>query len=314
VAHYIIRRLLQTVPVLVVTSLSVFLLLRLIPGDPASVIAGPDASPSEVAVVRQSLGLDKPLPQQYVLWLKHALTGDLGTSYMTHRSVGSLIKLAAPATAELALAAFILTLAIGVPLGIMAGVRTNSIWDVGLAGFAAVMQGIPNFVLGVIYLLVFTLALGWLPPGGRVDPLVQPLEGLRSLILPAITLGLPGAAIYARFVKTALAEVMTQDYVRTARAKGLAGFNVVVRHALRNALLPSVTIAGIQFGRVLGGTVIIEAIFAWPGMGRLALDAISDRDYILVQGIILLLVLAAVLVNLLTDLSYGILDPRIRAA
>lgn len=311
---YILRRLLQTVPVLIVTSIVVFLLLRLIPGDPAVILAGPDAGPKDVATVRAGLGLDRSLPEQYGIWLKHTLTGDLGKSYITRRSVGSLIKAAAPATAELALAAFTLALLVGIPLGIMAGVYTNSIWDVALAGFAAVMQGVPNFVLGIVYLLLFTLSLGWLPPGGRVDLIDHPLDGLRSLVLPAITLGLPAAAIYARFVKTAMAEVIAQDFIRTARAKGLADFHVVVRHALRNAMLPSVTIAGIQFGRLLGGTVIIESIFAWPGMGRLALDAISKRDYILVQGIILLLVLAAVLVNLLTDLSYGVLDPRIRSA
>lgn len=313
-SRYIIRRLLQAVPVLIVTSLVVFLLLRLIPGDPAAVIAGPDAGPKDIALVRESLGLNKSLPEQYGIWLKRTLEGDLGRSYITHRSVGSLIKVAAPATIELSLAAFVLTLVVGIPFGIMAGVKPYSAWDIALAGFAAIMQGVPNFVLGVVYLLLFALRLGWLPPDGRVDPIDQPVEGIRYLVLPAITLGLPAAAVYARFVKTALAEVIAQDFVRTARAKGLTNFHVVVRHALRNAMLPSVTIAGIQFGRLLGGTVIIESIFAWPGMGRLALDAISKRDYILVQGIILLLVLAAVLVNLLTDLSYGVLDPRIRSA
>lgn len=311
--RYAIRRLLQTVPVLLITSIVVFLLLRLIPGDPAVLIAGPDAGPDGVAAVRRSLGLDRPLAEQYLTWLKHTASGDLGRSYVSRRSVGSLIKAAAPATIELSIVAFLLTLIIGTPFGILAGVRTNSAADLALAGFSAFMQGVPNFVLGFLYLLLFALYLGWLPPGGRVDIMQNPTDGIKYLVLPALTLGLPTAAVFARFVRTALAEVIAQDYVRTARAKGLTNYHVVVRHALRNALLPCVTIAGIQLGRLLGGTVIIESIFAWPGMGRLALDAIMKRDYLLFQGIILLLVLGAVLVNLLIDLSYGLLDPRLRA-
>ncbi len=308
---YILRRLLQAVPVLVITTTIVFLLLRLIPGDPALVLAGADATPAQVQAIRVDLGLDRSLPEQYGIYIKHLAQGDLGRSYISRRSVGSLIKRTAPATMQLALVAFLLSLALGVPFGIAAGLRPNSPWDLLLSGFTALMQGVPNFLLGIIYLLVFALTLGWLPPGGRVDPLSNPLDGLKYLILPAITLGLPAAAVQARFVKTALAEVMTQDYVRTARSKGLKSSTVVLRHAMRNALLPLVTIAGIQFGRLLGGTVIVEQIFGWPGMGRQAVDAINRRDYLLFQAIVLLLVLGAVVVNLLTDLSYGVLDPRI---
>ncbi|HZQ36192.1 MAG TPA: ABC transporter permease [Dehalococcoidia bacterium] len=311
---YILKRLLQAVPVVIITTIVVFLLLRLIPGDPAQVIAGSDATPQQVAAIRHDLGLNRSLPEQYLLWAERLLRGDLGHSYVSRRSVGSLIKLAFPATLQLTLCAFLIALLVGIPFGVAAGLRPNSPWDFALSAFTAVMQGIPNFLFAIIYLLVFALYLGWLPPGGRSDPFAHPLDGVRTLALPVLTLALPAASVYARFVKTALTETLAQDYVRTARAKGLGGSHVVLRHALRNALLPLVTIAGIQFGRLLGGTVIVEQIFAWPGMGRLALDAIGRRDYLLFQGIVLLLVLGAVLVNLLTDLSYGVLDPRIRTA
>ena len=309
---YSLRRLLQAVPVLFVTSVVVFTLLRLVPGDPALVLAGSDASPAQLNAIRSDLGLNRSLPEQYLIYLGHLAHGDLGRSYSSGRSVGSLIKTAAPATTQLSLAAFLLSLVVGIPFGVVAGLRPNSLWDLALAGCVAIVQGIPNFLFAILYLLFFTLQLGWLPAGGRIDPLHHPVQGLKALALPVLTLGLPAAAIYVRFVRTALAETLTQDYVRTARAKGLPSSTVVLRHALRNALLPLVTIAGIQFGRLLGGTVIVESIFAWPGMGRLALDAITKRDYLLFQGIVLVLVLGAVLVNLVTDLSYGVLDPRIR--
>ena len=309
---YILRRLIQAAPVVLVVSVVVFLLLRLIPGDPAFVIAGADATPEQLAAVRQELGLDQPLPNQYVIWLTRVLTGDLGKSYVTRRTVTELIGRALPATVQLALTGILLALALGIPLGVAAGLKPDSFWDVILASVSALTLGIPNFLLGILYLLLFSLALGWLPPGGRIDPLSDWVGGLETLALPAITLGLPTAAIFARFVRTELLRVVRQDYIRTAHAKGLAVNVVAYRHALRNALLPLSSVVGVQLGRLLGGTLVIEQVYTWPGMGRLALQAIQTRDYPLFQGIVFLLVIGAVLVSLMADLSYGLLDPRIR--
>ena len=309
---YILRRLIQALPVLLVVSVVVFLLLRLIPGDPALVIAGADAAPEQLAAVRQELGLDQPLPNQFLIWFAHVVTGDLGKSFVTRRTVAELIGRALPATAQLALTGILIALALGIPLGVAAGLKPNSFWDVLLAALSAFTLGIPNFLLGILYLLLFSLALGWLPPGGRIDPLSDWAGGLKTLAMPALTLGLPTAAVFARFVRTELLNVARQDYIRTARAKGLAENSVAYRHALRNALLPVASVVGVQLGRLLGGTLIIEQVFTWPGMGRLALQAIQTRDYPLFQGIVLFLVMGAVLVSLMADLSYGFLDPRNR--
>jgi ABC-type dipeptide/oligopeptide/nickel transport system permease component len=309
---YLVRRFLQLIPVLVVTSFVVFLILRLVPGDPAQLLAGPDAQPEQVAAVRKDLGLDRPIPVQYALWAGDVLKGDFGRSYVKRRPVSELIRSALPATIELTTTAVLLAALVGVPFGIVAGLRPNSPWDLGLAAYSSLALGIPNFLLAILYLLLFALTLGWLPAGGRVPLLEDPGAAWKYLVLPTLALGLPSAAVYSRFVRSAMIEVASMDYIRTARAKGLAQPTIVRRHALRNAMLPLVTVLGVQFGRLLGGAVVIESIFAWPGMGRLALDAIRGRDYVVFQGVILLLVLAAVLINLLTDLLYGVLDPRIR--
>ncbi len=309
---YILRRLLQTIPVLFVTSVIVFSVLHLLPGDPARNLAGADASPEEVRAVAARLGLDKPLLQQYLIYIANVARGDFGNSYISSLSVRDLIAKAAPATIELSVASFIVSLIVGVPFGIAAGLRPNSPWDFALAGYTAAMHGLPNFLFAVLYLLLFAVILGWLPPGGRVDPFSDPIGELKHLALPMITLALPLASIYARFLRTAIIDTIAQDYVRTARSKGLTESAVLRRHVLRNAMLPLVTVVGIQFSRLLGGTVITESIFAWPGMGRLALNAIGQRDYLLFQGIMLLLVLSAVFVNLIVEISYGFLDPRIR--
>lgn len=311
-AAYLIHRLVQLIPVVLVTSLVVFLILRLVPGDPALLLAGPDASPQQVQAIRQELGLTRPILVQYVIWGKNVLGGDFGRSYIKRRPVADLIRGALPATLELTVAAVLLAIVVGVPFGVAAGLRPNSPWDLSLAAYSSLALGIPNFLLAILYLLLFSLTLGWLPAGGRVPLLEDPGSAWKFLILPTLALGLPSAAVYSRFVRSAMVEVAGMDYIRTARAKGLAQSAIIRRHALRNALLPLVTVLGLQFGRLLGGTVVIESIFAWPGMGRLALDAIRGRDYVVFQGVILLLVMAAVLINLLTDLLYGALDPRIR--
>lgn len=310
--RYVARRLIQTIPVLLLTSIGVFLLLRLIPGDPAMVLAGPDASPEIITAVRQQLGLDRPLVVQYLQWIGNAVRGDLGHSYISRIDVWQLLWLKLPATIELALAAFVLALVIAVPLGIVAGINVRSRTDISISAMTAFGIGLPNFWVGILLILLFSLNLRWLPPGGRVGFDQDPMRALQFLILPAITLAIPQAAVFSRFIKSAVVEVMYEDYVRTARAKGLGERVVVLRHVCSNALIPVVTVMAMHFGRLLGGAVIIESVFTWPGVGRLLLDAIGTRDYAVVQGGLLVLVTMFVIINLLTDLSYGLLDPRVR--
>jgi peptide/nickel transport system permease protein len=309
---YILRRVLQTIPVLILTSVIVFALLRLVPGDPAIVLAGGDASPEVLDAIRADLGLDQPIVTQYVIWIGNALRGDLGHSYASRMDVSQLLMLKLPATVELAVAAFALALIISLPLGIISGLKVRTRTDITISAFTAFGIGLPNFWIGILFILLFSLNLRWLPPGGRVAFDQDPGRALQSLILPALTLAIPQAAIFARFIKGAVVDVMYEDYVRTARAKGLADTVVALRHICANALIPVVTVLGMQFGRMLGGAVIIESVFTWPGVGRLLLDAIGARDYAVIQGGLLVLVTIFVFVNLLTDLSYGFLDPRVR--
>jgi ABC-type dipeptide/oligopeptide/nickel transport system permease component len=311
---YLAGRLVQLVPMLVITSFLVFALLRFVPGDPAAMLAGLDASPEQVAAVQEELGLDQPLLVQYVRWAGNVLRGDFGHSFIKRRPVMELIEAALPATLELTASALLLAILLGVPLGLIGGMRPHSTWDLGVSTYTALALGLPGFLLAIGLLLAFSLALGWLPAAGRVSLAEDPATACKYLVLPAVALALPSAAVYARFVRNALREVLGTDYVRTARAKGLRERAVILGHGLRNALLPLVTVLGVQVGHVVGGAVVIESIFAWPGMGRLMLDAIRGRDYVVVQGALLLLVLAVVLVNLLTDLLYGVLDPRVRLA
>lgn len=309
---YIVRRIATTIPTLVFASLAIFLLLRLIPGDPAIVIAGSDASPEQVAAVREELGLNRPLPVQYGVWLGRALRGDFGESLIGRYEVGEQIARAYPATVELSVAGLAIAILIALPLGLLAALHPRSWLDRAVSSFTALALGIPNFWLGILLLLLFTLRFPILPPGGREPLLANPMEGLRFLLLPALTLGIGIAAVLTRFIRSALLEVLVEDYVRTARAKGIREAVVVRRHALRNALIPVITVLGIQVGRLLGGAVLVEAVFAWPGMGRLAVQAIVSRDYIVVQAALLLLVAAFIVVNLIVDIAYGFLDPRTR--
>lgn len=311
-ASFALRRLIEAVPVVLVVSVVVFLLLRLVPGDPAVVLAGPDATAAQLAAVRRDLGLDQPLPVQFAIWAGRALTGDLGTSFVTGRPVAELVGRALPATAQLALAATLVALALGVPLGVVAALRPRSSSDALVSAASAVALGVPNFLLGLGALLLFALVLGWLPPGGRVDPAEDLRAGLASLVLPALTLGVAAAAALARFVRAELIDVLRLDYVRTARGKGLRERDVLARHALRNALLPLTSVIGVQIARLIGGAIVVEQVFTWPGMGRLALQGALTRDYPLFQGMVLVLVAGALFASLLADLAYGLLDPRIR--
>ncbi len=311
-AAYIARRILHAIPVLALTSVFVFLVLRLVPGDPALVLAGSDAEPEAIHAVRVEMGLDQPLPVQYLKWIEHVVRGDFGRSYISRLPTLDLLILKLPATFELTLAALALALLIAVPTGIVAAVRQRSAAELAVSIYTTFGVAVPNFWVGILFILLFALALGWLPPGGRVEFGRDPILALQHLILPALTLAIPQSAVFSRFLKAAVAETLQEDYVRTARAKGLAERLIVSRHVLRNALIPLVTVLGMDLGRLLGGAVLIEAVFAWPGIGRLMLQAIGDRDYTVVQGGLLLLVMTFVCVNLLTDISYAFLDPRMR--
>ncbi len=309
---FVARRLVQSIPVVFLSSVMVFLLLHLVPGDPAVALAGSDASPDTVLAIRAELGLDRPLPIQYGIWIGRVLQGDLGRSYASKLPVGEQIAQRIPATLELTAAGLVLALLVSIPTGVLAAVRERGPADWLVSTFNAFAIAVPNFWFGILMIILFGLVLGWLPPSGRGDFGQEPGQAWKFLILPAVTLALNQSAILSRFVKSSMLEVMHEDYIRTARAKGLGEWLVIRRHVLRNALVPVATVLGIQFGRLLGGAIVVESVFAWPGLGRLILQGIGNRDYAIVQGALLLLVVTFVVVNLMTDLLYGLLDPRIR--
>ena len=309
---YVLRRLAQAVPTVLLTSVLIFLILHLVPGDPAAVLAGSDAPPEVVEALRKDMGLDRSLPVQYFLWLSRVVRGDLGVSYVSKFPVWTLILRRLPATLELTVAGLVLGMSIGLSAGILAAIRRGRWTDLLVSSGSALFLSIPNFWIGITLILAFAVALHWLPPSGRVPFLESPLTALRFLLLPAFTLGMHIAAIFARFSRTALLEVLSEPFIRTARAKGLTEWAVILRHGFGNALLPVLTILGLQAGYLLGGAVVVESVFAWPGLGRLIVESIGNRDYTAVQGTLLVFVAMFVLVNLVTDLAYGWADPRIR--
>lgn len=311
--RYVLNRLLQALPVLFLASIPVFLILHLAPGDPAVLLAGEDATDQEVQVIREYLGLDKPLVTQYGVWLTRVLQGEFGLSYfMNGVPVEALILQRLPATLELALVGIVLALFISIPFGILAALKRGRWQDHLVMGSSTISIAIPNFWLGILVLLLFALWLDWLPAGGRrVAFLDDPIESLRFMILPAFTLALSVSAILVRFVRASMIEVLHQDYIRTAYAKGLSFRKILYKHALRNALIPAVTVLGVQFGQLLTGAIVVELVFSWPGLGQLILGAITGRDYQLVQGCLLVFVVIVVGTNLITDLLYGVFDPRI---
>ncbi len=304
VVRYLIRRILLTIPVLLGVATLVFSLIHLVPGDPAQAMLGDGASATDVADLRTRLGLDRPLLEQYGRFMSGLVRGDLGTSFRTSQPVATAIAERIPATVELALASMLVAVLVALPLGIIAAVRRATFADYTAMTIALAGISIPNFWLGPMLAIVFAVQLGWLPVSGR--------GGWQSLILPAISLGAALAAILARMTRASLLEELRELYVRAARARGVSSSRAILGHALRNSLIPLVTILGLQFGAVLTGAVITETIFAWPGVGRLLIQSISFRDYPLVQGCILLIAITYVSVNLVTDLVYGALDPRIR--
>ncbi|HEY7032064.1 MAG TPA: nickel ABC transporter permease [Thermomicrobiales bacterium] len=305
---YLIRRLVLSVPVLLGVSIAVFLMMHLIPGDPAlAMLRGqPTVTPADIERIRHQFGLDQPLPVQYLKYISRVLQGDFGVSIHSHRPVLEMIREQAWSTVQLAIAAMILAVTIGVILGTISALRQNSWVDTFCMVLALFGVSMPNFWFGLLLIYIFSLRLGWLPITGE--------GGLKRLILPAITLGMDFSAITARLVRSSLLEVLRQDYVLTARAKGLQERVVVIRHALRNAMIAVVTIIGLQFGFLLSGAVVIETVFARQGIGRLAITAILAKDFPLVQGIVLVGAVTYVVLNLLVDLSYSFLDPRIHYA
>ena len=312
--QYILRRLVLLIPVLFGVSIVIFGLIRMIPGDAALLAIGVDQRITEEQreAVRRSYGLDQPLPVQYVRWMGHVLQGDLGQSLRTRRPITDELRLRMPVTIQLALMAGILGTVPAIVMGVIAAVKRNSPADylatVGtLLGISA-----PNFLIAILLILLFSYKLKWLPPVGYKEFMDDPVQNLRSMILPAISLSLPLAAVMMRNTRSAVLEVLNQDYVRVARAKGLASRRVLIRHVMPNASLPIITVAGLQIAGILGGTVIVEQIFGLPGLGRYIYDAINNRDYPVVQGVTLVVATMFVLISMLVDVLYAVVDPRLR--
>lgn len=303
-AHFLLSRLASAFVVILGVSCLVFLLIHLVPGDPIEVMLGESAQPGEREILRVALKLDRPLSEQMWHYFTSIAHADLGTSLHSRRPVAELLAERIPPTAQLAVAALCVALGLALPLGITAALHRGSSWDQGAMAVALFGMSVPNFWLGPLLILFFSMELGWLPVSGR--------EGLISLILPALTLGTGMAAILARMLRSTLLEVLSEDYVRTAYANGLSTSAVIRRHALPNAALPLITLLGLQLGALLGGTVVTETIFSWPGIGSLMVEAINRRDYPVVQGCILLISLVYVAINTLTDFVYAALDPRVR--
>jgi peptide/nickel transport system permease protein len=308
----IARRLVATIPVLVLVTLGVFLLIHLVPGDPVETMLGESQDPIAKETLRRELGFDQPLYIQYLTWVSHVAQGDLGRSVRTHQTVLDNVGQRIRPSLELAVYAMLVSLLVAIPLGILTATHRNSPLDSLGTSFALFGICMPNFVIALLLIFVFGVTLHWLPISSYTDPLEDPVNGIRSLTLPAITLGLALAAVMARTLRSSLLETLSEDYVRTARAKGLADWAVVRAHALKNALIPVVTVLGLQFGSLIGGAVITEYIFALPGVGRLVVDAVFARDYPLVQGVVLLIAVGFIVSNLVVDVVYGWIDPRIR--
>jgi ABC-type dipeptide/oligopeptide/nickel transport system permease component len=303
--RFLTGRLLQAIPVLFGVSLAVFLMIHLIPGDPAALIAGTDATAADVENVRHSLGLDRPLPAQYLAFVTHALTGDFGNSFRTGRPVLEEVMPRYANTVALGAIALLIAILLGMASGIVSAVRRHTVFDNTALLLSLAGVSMPTFFLGLLLMLIFSVWLGWLPLSGK--------DSWLHYILPAITLSTASIAIISRVMHASLIEVLNEDYVRTARAKGQRESLVIWRHAVRNALIPVVTVAGLQLGYLLGGAVVTETVFAWPGLGRLLVQSILARDFPVVQAAVLLLATTFVVINLATDLIYGLLDPRISA-
>jgi peptide/nickel transport system permease protein len=309
--RYLASRLVGTIPVLFLVSLLTFLMIHLTPGDPVRLMLGDDATQEAMDALNRKLGLDQSLPVQYARWLGNILTGDMGDSIRSRQPVLEAIAERIPVTLELSVLSMLIAIAIGIPTGIIAAVRRNSAADIASTTLALTGISIPNFFLGIVLILVFAEWLGWLPPSGYEPFLDDPLRNLQLMIMPSFALGTALAGTISRMMRSSLLEVLGADYVRTARAKGLTERAAILSHAVKNAMLPVITIVGLQTGTVLGGAILTETIFALPGIGRLVVDSIFARDFPIVQGVILFLALMRILSSLITDILYARLDPRI---
>jgi len=317
-ARYIFHRLLQLIPVLFLVTVFVFLIVQIIPGDPVLVMLGVDPetggryAEEQYTALKRQFGLDQPIYVQYYNWLKRVLTGDLGLSLQSRRPVLDILVERYPATIYLAIVALATGLLIAIPAGLVAAVRQNTVADYAAMGYAMWGIAMPNFWLALMLIVLFSVKLGWLPSIGYASPLESPLKFLQHVFLPAIVLGTDLAASLTRYVRAEMLEQLKQDYIRTARAKGLPPPIIFVKHALRNSLIATVTVVGLQIARLLGGSTIIETVFTWPGVGSLLLEGIYSRDYPIVQGSVLVIALTYVVINLIVDILYKWLDPRIK--
>jgi peptide/nickel transport system permease protein len=315
VIGYILRRLAQVLPVLLLASVGIWAMVYAIPGGPVGMILGENATPEQIAALRAELGLDRPVIVQYWAWLTNALAGDLGVSLHSRQPVVSLIGERLPATIQLGLAATLVGLLIGIPVAVASALTPGSWLDRALSFWSALALGVPTFWLGILLILLFAVHLRWLPSASGYVPIWEsPLEMLRNILLPALTLGIYVSGIFARFLRASLVAELRADYVRTARSKGLPERDVVGRHVMRNAMLPFVTIVGLMMANFIGGTVVTEAVFTYPGLGRLLITAISTRDYPLIQGCILVILVIYILINVMVDVLYAYIDPRIEYA
>ena len=308
---YLARRAGQAVLTLLIASVVVFGLLRMIPGDPVAVLAGEDATPEQLAATRHDLGLDRPLVVQYFSWISSLVRGQFGTSLTSRGPVSELIVPAILPTVLMVVGGMLLAIIVALLLGVGAAVSRKS-GDAALSGVAAVFYGTPDFWLGLLAILVFAVKLGWLPAGGYVNPFQDPTRGLETLILPWVILGLAMGASLSRFVRSAFIEALASDYVRLALAKGASSFRILAGHAFRNALVPVITVFGVTFAGLLGGAVVLESVFTWPGMGSLMIKSVTARDFPTVQALLMIYVATFVVINFLIDMSYSLIDPRIR--
>jgi peptide/nickel transport system permease protein len=312
VGKYLLRRLASIVPTLVLVSMLVFGLQQLLPGDPAVILAGEDRDPTVVAYLHEKLHLDEPLPVRYLYWVGGVLRGDLGESLRVQKPVVDLVLEKLPVTVQLASMAIVIAILIGVTAGVVSAVKKDTAWDYAANVFALWGLSTPNFWLGILLILLFAVQLGWLPASGYVSPFEDLKGNLAAMIMPAFVLGNAFAAVLMRHTRSAMLQVLSADYVRTARAKGLAEHVVILKHALRNALIPVITLGALGFGELLGGTVLTETVFTIPGFGKLVVDAVFNRDYAVVQGVVLVTATAFITLNLLADLAYFLVNPRMR--
>jgi peptide/nickel transport system permease protein len=309
---FIARRLIAIVPVLAVVAVFVFLMLRLTPGDPAAVIAGDNATSDQIAMIREKLGLTLPIWQQFIIWIGDILQGNFGESYFFKKTVAELIAQRVEPTLALACCTLVLAISVAVPLGVIAAYRQGTLLDKFVMGMSVLGFSVPSFVIGYCLIYVFAIELGWLPVQGYIRIGVNFWGFLERMILPSITLGIIYVALVARITRASVLEVLNEDYIRTARAKGLSNRVVLMRHALRNAAVPILTVIGIGVALLIGGAVVTESVFGLPGLGRLTVEAVLSRDFPTIQTVILLFSVVYVVVNLLIDISYTLFDPRIR--